>query len=193
LVETGYTGLGTLEFLMDHTGELYFMEMNTRVQVEHPVTEMVTGVDLVIEQIRAAAGEKLSLPDTRAWKFRGHAIECRVMAEDPDSFAPWPGKITEYHPPGGTGVRVDSGVFGGWTVPAMYDSLLAKVIVHASTRAEALSRMRRALDEYIIGGIRTNIALHKRLLADREVIAGEMTTATLERMLGEERAQKLGA
>jgi acetyl-CoA carboxylase biotin carboxylase subunit len=189
LVETGYTGLGTLEFLMDEDGKLYFMEMNTRVQVEHPVTEMVTGVDLVVEQIRAAAGEKLSLPDTRSWKFRGHSIECRVMAEDPESFAPWPGKITEYHPPGGTGVRVDSGVFGGWTVPAMYDSLLAKVIVHAPTREQALSRMRRALDEYIIGGIRTNIALHQRLLLDREVVAGTMTTATLERMLQEGRSQ----
>jgi acetyl-CoA carboxylase biotin carboxylase subunit len=183
VLETGYTSLGTLEFLMDEDRSLYFMEMNTRVQVEHPVTEMVTGVDLVVEQIRAAAGEKLALPDTRPWKFRGHAIECRIMAEDPRTFAPWPGKITEYHPPGGAGVRVDSGVFGGWTVPPHYDSLLAKVIVHAPTREQALIRMQRALAEYIIGGIRTNIDLHKQLLALPEVMNGTMTTRTVENFM----------
>jgi len=183
VLETGYTSLGTLEFLMDEDRSLYFMEMNTRVQVEHPVTEMVTGVDLVVEQIRAAAGEKLTLPDTRPWKFRGHAIECRIMAEDPRTFAPWPGKITEYHPPGGAGVRVDSGVFGGWTVPAHYDSLLAKVIAHAPTREQALIRMQRALDEYIVGGIRTNIPLHKQLLALPEVMDGSMTTRTVENFM----------
>jgi len=187
LRETAYVGLGTLEFLMDPSGQLYFMEMNTRLQVEHPVTEMVTGVDLVIEQIRAAAGEKLDLPDTRAWKFRGHAIECRIMAEDPDTFAPWPGKITEYHPPGGAGIRVDSGVFGGWVVPAAYDSLLAKVIAHAPTRREAIARMQRALDETIIGGIRTNVRLQKTLLADPEVLAGKMTTQSVERIVRERR------
>src|SRR6185436_15180889 len=181
--ETGYTTLGTLEFLMDERGELYFMEMNTRVQAEHPVTEMVTGVDLVEQQIRAAAGERLSLPDTRPWSFRGHAIECRINAEDPRTFAPWPGKITEYFPPGGTGVRVDSGVYGGWTVPQHYDSLLAKLIVHAASREEAIIRMRRALDEFIVGGIRTNIDLHKRLLEDDEVKAGTMTTRTIERLI----------
>ena len=150
------------------------MEMNTRVQVEHPVTEMVTGVDLVEQQIRVAAGEKLELPDTRPWSFRGHAIECRINAEDPRTFAPWPGLITEYHPPGGGGVRVDSGVYGGWRVPQHYDSLIAKVIVHAPTRAEAIARMRCALDEFIVGGIRTNIPLHKRLLArSRGSIAGD--------------------
>jgi len=180
---TGYTTLGTLEFLMDERGELYFMEMNTRVQVEHPVTEMVTGIDLVKEQIRAAAGEPVQLPDTRPWQFRGHAIECRINAEDPVTFAPWPGLITEYHPPGGGGVRVDSGVYGGWRVPSCYDSLIAKVIVQASTRAEALVRMDRALDELIIGGIRTNIALHKRLLRDPDVIAGRMSTRTIERLV----------
>jgi acetyl-CoA carboxylase biotin carboxylase subunit len=183
VAETGYTSLGTLEFLMDEDRSLYFMEMNTRVQVEHPVTEMVTGVDLVVEQIRAAAGEKLSLPDTRPWKFRGHAIECRIMAEDPRTFAPWPGKIIEYHPPGGAGVRVDSGVFGGWTVPPHYDSLLAKVIVHAPTREQALIRMQRALNEYIISGIRTNIDLHKQLLALPEVMDGRMTTRTVENFM----------
>jgi acetyl-CoA carboxylase biotin carboxylase subunit len=180
VLETGYTTLGTLEFLMDEGGELYFMEMNTRVQVEHPVTEMTTGIDLVVQQIRAAAGEKLELPDTRPWKFRGHAIECRIMAEDPATFAPWPGKITEYHPPGGAGVRVDSGVFGGFTVPAHYDSLLAKVIAHAPTRPEALARMLRALDEFIVGGIRTNIELHRELLQLPEVMEARMTTRTVE-------------
>jgi acetyl-CoA carboxylase biotin carboxylase subunit len=159
------------------------------VQVEHPVTEMTTGVDLVVEQIRAAAGEKLELGDTRPWRFRGHAIECRIQAEDPITFAPWPGKITEYHPPGGIGIRVDSGIFGGWTVPAHYDSLLAKVIAHAPTRDLALNRMRRALDEFIIGGIRTNIDLHKRLLDLPEVKEGRMTTRTVERMMAELKAK----
>ncbi len=190
ILETGYTSLGTLEFLMDDTGELYFMEMNTRVQVEHPVTEMATGVDLVVAQIRAAAGERLDLPDTRSWKFRGHAIECRIMAEDPATFAPWPGKILEYHPPGGAGVRVDSGVFGGWTVPSQYDSLLAKVIVHAPTRDLAIRRMRRALDEFIISGIRTNIPLQKRLLDLPEVRDGSMTTRTVENLMAADALQR---
>jgi acetyl-CoA carboxylase biotin carboxylase subunit len=183
--ETGYTSLGTLEFIMDEDQRLYFLEMNTRVQVEHPVTEMVTGLDLVSLQIRVASGEKLDLPDTRPWSFRGHAIECRINAEDPKTFAPWPGKITEYFPPGGAGVRVDSGVYGGWTVPQHYDSLLAKVIAHAPTRAEAIVRMRRALDEFIVGGIRTNLPLHRRLLADDEVTSGAMTTRTVERIIAE--------
>jgi acetyl-CoA carboxylase biotin carboxylase subunit len=183
--ETGYQSLGTLEFIMDEEKHLYFLEMNTRVQVEHPVTEMVTGLDLVALQIRVAAGEKLELPDTRPWSFRGHAIECRINAEDPRTFAPWPGLITEYFMPGGTGVRVDSGVYGGWTVPHHYDSLLAKVIAHAPTRAEAIMRMRRALDEFIVGGIRTNIRLHRRLLADEEVLAGTMTTRTVERIIAQ--------
>ncbi len=188
--ETGYTSLGTLEFLMDEDKSLYFMEMNTRVQVEHPVTEVVTGVDLVVEQIRAAAGEKLELPDTRPWKFRGHALECRIMAEDPETFAPWPGLITEYHPPGGGGVRIDSGVYGGWTVPQHYDSLLAKVIVHAPTREQAIVRMDRALDEFIIGGIRTNIDFHKRLMADVEVREGRMTTRTVERIMEQRKRER---
>jgi acetyl-CoA carboxylase biotin carboxylase subunit len=182
--ETGYTSLGTLEFLMDESGKLFFLEMNTRVQVEHTVTEMVTGLDLVACQIRIAAGEKLDLPDTRPWSFRGHAIECRINAEDPKTFAPWPGLITEWNTPGGAGVRVDSGVYGGWRVPADYDSLLAKLIVHGATRQEALARARRALDEFIVAGIRTNIELHKALLADHEVIAGTMTTRTVDRVTG---------
>jgi acetyl-CoA carboxylase biotin carboxylase subunit len=188
VAETGYTSLGTLEFLMDEHKNLYFMEMNTRVQVEHPVTEMVTGVDLVVEQIRAAWGEKLELPDTRPWRFRGHAIECRIMAEDPETFAPWPGRITEYHPPGGIGVRVDSGVFGGFQVPQHYDSLLAKVIAHGATREQALKRMQRALDEFIVGGIRTNIPLHKLLLSLPEVQAGHMTTRTVENLIAARQA-----
>jgi acetyl-CoA carboxylase, biotin carboxylase subunit len=183
--ETGYAGLGTLEFLMDERGELYFMEMNTRVQVEHPVTEMVTGLDLVAMQIRAAAGERISLPDTRPWSFRGHAIECRINAEDPRTFAPWPGCITEYHPPGGAGVRVDSGVYGGWRVPSCYDALLAKVIAHGANRAEAIARMRCALDEFIIGGIRTNIPLHQALLRDPDVVAGRISTRTIERVVSQ--------
>ncbi|WP_438020981.1 acetyl-CoA carboxylase biotin carboxylase subunit [Sorangium sp. So ce315] len=185
ILETGYTGLGTLEFLMDERGELYFMEMNTRVQVEHPVTEMVTGVDLVAQQILAAAGERLSLPDTRPWSFRGHAIECRINAEDPRSFVPWPGLITEYHSPGGVGIRVDSGVYGGFRVPSSYDSLVAKVIAHGATRAEAIARLRCALDEFIIGGIRTNIPLHQALLRDPDVIAGNISTHTIERVVSQ--------
>ncbi len=184
---TGYTTLGTLEFLMDADGKLYFMEMNTRVQVEHPVTEMVTGVDLVVEQMRAAAGQALTLPIKDEWRFRGHALECRVAAEDPETFAPSPGTITEYHPPGGAGVRVDSGVYGGWKVPSAYDSLLAKVIVHAPTRALALSRMRGALEEFIIAGIKTNIPFHQLLLQDEEVREGRMTTHTVERIVSERR------
>ncbi len=181
--ETGYTTLGTLEFLMDEQRRLYFMEMNTRVQVEHPVTEMVTGVDLVDQQIRVAAGEVINLPDDRTFRPRGHSIECRINAEDPKSFAPWPGLITEYHPPGGGGVRVDSGVYGGWRVPSTYDAMIAKVITHGQTRAEAIGRMRVALDELIVGGIRTNLPLHQALLRDPDVIEGRMSTRTIERVV----------
>ncbi len=180
--ETGYTSLGTMEFLMDERGELYFMEMNTRVQVEHPVTEMVTGLDLVAEQILIAAGARLALP-LKGITARGHSIECRINAEDPVTFAPSPGLITEYHPPGGAGVRVDSGVFGGWRVPPNYDSLLAKVIVHAPTRKQAIARMRRALDEFICEGIKTNIALHRRILDSAEFQSGDVSTRFLEKLL----------
>jgi acetyl-CoA carboxylase, biotin carboxylase subunit len=179
--ESGYRSLGTLEFLMDERGELYFMEMNTRIQVEHPVTEMVTGVDLVAEQIRVAAGLPVSFPD-KVITPRGHAIECRINAEDPETFAPWPGLITEYHPPGGAGVRVDDGVYGGYRVPAIYDSLIAKIISHGRTRAEAIARMRRALSETIVGGIRTSIPLHQRILAHEDFVAGRISTRFLERM-----------
>ncbi|MSP26203.1 MAG: acetyl-CoA carboxylase biotin carboxylase subunit [Myxococcales bacterium] len=180
---TAYHTVGTLEFLMDERGELYFMEMNTRIQVEHPVTEATTGIDLVEQQMLAAAGVKLTLPDTRPWRFRGHAIECRINAEDPRSFAPWPGLITEYHPPGGGGIRVDSGVYGGWRVPSCYDSLIAKVISYGQTRQEAIAKMRVALDEFIIGGIRTNIPLHKALLNHPDVLAGTMSTRTIEELV----------
>ena len=189
LTKSRYTSLGTLEFLMDASGALYFMEMNPRVQVEHPVTEMVTGVDLVELQIRAAAGEKLDLPDTRPWKFRGHAIECRILAEDSATFRASPGLITEYHPPGGTGVRVESGVYGGWTVSPHYDSLLAKLIVGAPTRDAARKRMVHALDEFIIGGIHTNLDLQRRLMVDPEVASGDATTVTVERVAAELRAE----
>ncbi|HEX5659693.1 MAG TPA: acetyl-CoA carboxylase biotin carboxylase subunit [Polyangiales bacterium] len=179
--DAGYVSLGTLEFLMDEKGELYFMEMNTRIQVEHPVTEMVTGVDLVAEQIRVAAGEPVSFPD-KVVQPRGHAIECRINAEDPDTFAPWPGLITEYHPPGGAGVRVDDGVYGGYRVPQIYDSLIAKIISHGRTRAEAIARMQRALSETIVGGIRTTIPLHQRILANEDFQAGRFSTRFLERL-----------
>ncbi len=182
LEETGYTSLGTLEFLMDETGDLYFMEMNTRLQVEHPVTELVTGIDLVESQIRVAAGEEVNLPSGRELGMRGHAIECRINAEDPRTFAPWPGLITEYHAPGGRNVRVDSGVYGGIRVPNNYDPMLAKLITHGATRAEAIARMRCALDEFIVGGIRTNIPLHKALMRDPDVVAGKMSTRTIERL-----------
>ncbi len=178
--ETGYHSLGTMEFLLDERGELYFMEMNTRVQVEHPVTEMVTGLDLVAEQILIARGGRLAIP--QRLNPRGHAIECRINAEDAVTFAPSPGKITEFHPPGGAGVRVDSGVYGGWTVPPHYDSLLAKVIVHAGTRAGAVARMRRALDEFILEGIRTNIPLHKRIMDHPRFQRGDVSTRFIEEL-----------
>jgi acetyl-CoA carboxylase biotin carboxylase subunit len=179
--ESNYTSLGTLEFLMDERGELYFMEMNTRIQVEHPVTEMVTGIDLVAEQIRIAAGQAPSFPE-RSLMPRGHAIECRINAEDPDTFVPWPGLITQYHPPGGAGVRVDDGVYGGYRVPSIYDSLIAKIISHGRTRAEAIARMRRALSETIIEGVRTTIPLHQRILTSSDYVEGRISTRFLERL-----------
>lgn len=190
LKDSGYTSLGTLEFLMDSSGQLFFMEMNPRVQVEHPVTEAVVGLDLVVLQIRAAAGEPLELPDTRPWKFRGHAVECRILAEDAHTFRASPGLITQYHPPGGAGVRVDSGVYGGFRVPPNYDSLLAKVIASGRTRDEALRRMAHALQEFIIAGIDTNVLLHERLIADPEVRSGKATTLTVERVAEALRAER---
>ncbi|RLB46082.1 MAG: acetyl-CoA carboxylase biotin carboxylase subunit [Deltaproteobacteria bacterium] len=179
--DSGYVSAGTLEFLMDENGNLSFMEMNTRIQVEHPVTELVTGIDLVAEQIRIASGEPIDFPEGDV-KPRGHAIECRFNAEDPDTFAPWPGLISEYHPPGGAGVRVDSGIYGGWRVPGDYDSMLVKVITHGRTRSEARRRMRRALAETIITGIRTNVPLHQRIIDHPDFVTGKLSTRFLERL-----------
>jgi acetyl-CoA carboxylase, biotin carboxylase subunit len=192
--ESGYRSLGTLEFLMDEKGSLYFMEMNTRVQVEHPVTEMVIGIDLIAEQIRIASGEQAffkTLPvfQNGGLEQRGHAIECRINAADPNTLIPWPGLITEYHPPGGAGIRVDGGIYGGWRVPKEYDSLLVKVIAHGRNRSEAIARIRRALDETIITGIRTNIDLHRRILTHSDFVAGKLSTHFLERLLGSTRVR----
>jgi acetyl-CoA carboxylase biotin carboxylase subunit len=177
----GYVGAGTIEFLLDEDGSFYFMEMNTRIQVEHPVTEMCTNFDLVKEQIRVAAGEPLSFT-MNGQRLRGHAIECRVNAEDPArNFQPSPGLITAYHPPGGPGVRVDTHIYAGYTVPPYYDSLLAKVIVHGNTREEALARMRQALDSFIIEGVTTTIPFLGRVMRHADFIAGKVDTKYLER------------
>jgi acetyl-CoA carboxylase biotin carboxylase subunit len=177
----GYSGAGTIEFLLDEDGAFYFMEMNTRIQVEHPVTEMCTNFDLVKEQIRVAAGEPLSFV-MNGHRLRGHAIECRVNAEVPArNFQPSPGTITAYHPPGGPGVRVDTHIYAGYTVPPYYDSLLAKVIVHGNTRDEALARMRQALDSFIIEGVTTTIPFLSRVMRHPDFVAGRVDTKFLER------------
>jgi acetyl-CoA carboxylase biotin carboxylase subunit len=177
----GYVGAGTVEFLLDTTGRFYFMEMNTRIQVEHPVTEMVTSFDLVKQQIKVAAGERLELT-LKGGKVRGHAIECRVNAEDPArAFQPCPGTITVYHPPGGPGVRVDTHIYAGYTVPPYYDSLLAKVIVHGATRTEALARMNQALDSFIIEGITTTIPFLRQVIQHPDFVKGDVDTKFLER------------
>ncbi len=178
----GYNSAGTVEFLVDKQNNFYFMEMNTRIQVEHPVTEMITGVDLVREQIRSAAGIPLRFKQEDI-KFRGHAIECRINAEDPFKFTPCPGKITAYHPPGGFGVRVDSFVYDQYSVVPNYDSLIGKLIVHADTREEAIKRMARALDEFRIEGIKTTIFFHKRIMAHKDFIEGDIDTSFLERIV----------
>jgi acetyl-CoA carboxylase biotin carboxylase subunit len=176
-----YVGAGTIEFLLDADGSFYFMEMNTRIQVEHPVTEMVTSFDLVKEQIRVAAGEPISFRG-EGGRLRGHAIECRINAEAPyRNFQPSPGLITAYHPPGGPGVRLDTHVYAGYTVPPYYDSLLAKVIVHGNTRQEALSRMGQALDSFIIEGVSTTIPFLSRIIRHSEFVAGQVDTRFLER------------
>ncbi|HLQ69574.1 MAG TPA: acetyl-CoA carboxylase biotin carboxylase subunit [Gemmatimonadales bacterium] len=177
----GYVGAGTIEFLLDEDGSFYFMEMNTRIQVEHPVTEMCTNFDLVKEQISVAAGAPLSFV-MNGHRLRGHAIECRVNAEDPSrNFQPSPGLITAYHPPGGPGVRVDTHIYAGYTVPPYYDSLLAKVIVHGNTRTEALARMRQALDSFIIEGVTTTIPFLGRVMRHPDFVAGKVDTKFLER------------
>ncbi len=181
LSEIGYRNAGTLEFLYQD-GQFAFIEMNTRLQVEHPVTEMVCGVDLVREQIRIAAGIPLGFGQDEI-RFNGHAIECRITAEDPDTFLPTPGRVTTYHAPGGLGVRVDSALYAGYTVPPYYDSLVAKLVVHGADRAMALMRLRRALEEFVIDGIATTLPLHRRIVEDAEFLAGEYTIHWLERFV----------
>ena len=179
-----YRGAGTFEFLFQD-GEFYFIEMNTRVQVEHPVTEMITGIDIVQSQIRIAAGEKLPFRQ-KDIQFRGHAIECRINAEDPYRFTPSPGKITSYHPPGGPGIRVDSHVYHGYTVPPYYDSMVGKVIAYGATRDQAIRRMRVALSEMVVEGIRTNLPLHQELLNDARFVRGGVSIHYLENKLLQE-------
>jgi acetyl-CoA carboxylase biotin carboxylase subunit len=176
-----YSGAGTIEFLYEN-GEFYFIEMNTRVQVEHPVTERITGVDIVYEQIRVASGEKLSLSQDQV-QFNGHAIEVRINAEDPQTFAPSPGKITFYHPAGGVGVRVDSAVYQGYVIPPYYDSLIGKLIVYGRTRAECMQRLRRAVDEFVVDGVKTTLPLFQRLIKEPEIIAADYDIHWLEKYL----------
>jgi len=179
-----YNNLGTIEFLLDERGEFFFMEMNTRIQVEHPVTETVTGIDLLKEQIRLAAGEELGRSQ-KSIALRGHAIEMRINAEDPVTFAPSPGLITAYHAPGGLGVRVDSVAYEQYRVLPFYDSMVAKLIVSADSRPAAIMRARRALQEYVVEGIKTNISFHKRLLQFEPFVQGRYDTRTVERLLAE--------
>jgi acetyl-CoA carboxylase, biotin carboxylase subunit len=176
-----YLGVGTVEFLYED-GKFYFIEMNTRIQVEHPVTEMITDIDLILEQIRVAAGSDLDLDQSHV-KFHGHAIECRINAENPVSFRPSPGKIVHYHPPGGLGVRVDSAVYHGYTIPPYYDSLVGKLIVHGKTRSECLMRLKRALDEFVVDGIETTLPLFRALARDKEIIDGDYHIHWLEDFL----------
>ena len=183
-----YRGAGTFEFLYEG-GEFFFIEMNTRVQVEHPVTEMITGIDIVQEQIRVAAGEKLRFRQ-KDIQLRGHAIECRINAEDPYRFTPSPGRITSYHPPGGPGIRVDSHIYQGYTVPPNYDSMVGKVIAYGATREQAIARMRIALSEMVIEGIQTNIPLHRELLNDTRFIRGAVSIHYLEQKLSQEQKKK---
>ena len=182
LRKLGYRNAGTLEFLYQD-GRFAFIEMNTRLQVEHPVTEMVCGIDLVREQIRIAAGAELGYGQQDI-RFYGHAIECRINAEDPVSFMPTPGRVTAFHAPGGLGVRIDSALYAGYFVPPYYDSMVAKLIVHAPTRVEAINRMRRALDEFAIVGIQTTVPLHRRIVDDPEFQAGDYTIHWLEQFVG---------
>jgi acetyl-CoA carboxylase, biotin carboxylase subunit len=183
--ELGYLGVGTVEFLYED-GTFSFIEMNTRIQVEHPVTEEITDIDLILEQIRIAAGGDLDFVQGDI-RFHGHAIECRINAENPSTFRPSPGKIVHYHPPGGLGVRVDSAVYHGYTIPPFYDSLVGKLIVRGKTRAEALMRLRRALDEFVIDGIETTVPLFQALLREQEIIDGDYHIHWLEDFLARTR------
>jgi acetyl-CoA carboxylase, biotin carboxylase subunit len=179
--EIEYLGVGTVEFLYED-GKFYFIEMNTRIQVEHPVTEMITDIDLIFEQIRVAAGANLAIKQSDV-KFHGHAIECRINAENPVSFRPSPGKILHYHPPGGLGVRIDSAVYQGYTIPPYYDSLVGKLIVHGKTRTECLMRLKRALDEVVVDGIETTLPLFRALVREKDVIDGNYHIHWLEQFL----------
>src|SRR5262245_33363472 len=179
--EIGYLGVGTVEFLYED-GKFYFIEMNTRIQVEHPVTEMITDIDLIFEQIRVAAGSNLSIKQSDV-KFHGHAIECRINAENPVSFRPSPGKIMHYHAPGGLGVRIDSAVYQGYSIPPYYDSLVGKLIVHGKTRTECLMRLKRALDEVVVDGIETTLPLFRALVRENDIIDGNYHIHWLEQFL----------
>jgi acetyl-CoA carboxylase biotin carboxylase subunit len=183
-----YWNAGTIEFLVDSRGNLYFLEMNTRIQVEHPVTEMTTGLDLVYLQIRIASGKELPITQDDV-EIRGHSIECRISAEDPVTFMPSPGKITAFHTPSGPGVRVDTAAYSECTIPPFYDSLIAKVIVHAPSRKAAISRMRRALDMMIVEGIRTNIPAHIKVLEDPDFVRGDIDTNFMLRFDTKERSR----
>ena len=189
-IRIGYRGAGTFEFLFED-GRFYFIEMNTRIQVEHPVTERITGIDLVAEQLRIAAGRPLTIRQEDIVP-RGHAIECRINAEDPETFMPCPGLIRHYHPPGGPGVRVDSHIYEGYKVPSNYDSMIGKLIVHGATREQAIARMRVALSETVIGGIKTNIPLQQRIMADPGFQQGGMNIHYLEKRLKEHRDTGMG-
>lgn len=180
-IDINYEGAGTFEFLYEN-GEFYFIEMNTRIQVEHPVTELITGIDIIQEQLRIASGEPLSIKQEDV-TITGHAIECRINAEDPVSFLPSPGKINLYHPPGGPGIRMDSHIYSSYSVPPYYDSLIGKLISYGADRNQAIARMRQALDEFIIDGIKTNIPLHQKLMRDSEVIKGGFDIHYLEKKM----------
>jgi acetyl-CoA carboxylase biotin carboxylase subunit len=185
-----YTNAGTFEFLMDHDGRFYYMETNTRLQVEHPVTEMVTGIDIVKEQIRIAAGERLSFKQSEV-TFSGHSIECRVNAEDPETFAPSPGTIRTFSVPGGPGVRVDTFAHAECTVPPYYDSMIAKIIVHGRDRQEAIARMRRTLDMTVIEGIKTSVPLHQKIIAEADFLAGRLSTGFMDRFMPKQKKSSL--
>jgi len=187
IAKLGYQGAGTIEFLYED-GRFYFIEMNTRLQVEHPVTEQITGIDLVREQIRVASGLPLSVSQKDV-RFEGHAIECRINAEDPATFAPSPGKVTDYHAPGGLHVRVDSALYDNYRIPPYYDSLIAKLIVYGANRNECLARLHRALEEYVIGGPKTTIPLHQALIEDPEFIDGDYSIKWLEKWLADKKAE----
>jgi len=190
-IRIGYRGAGTFEFLFEN-GRFYFIEMNTRVQVEHPVTEMITGIDLVAEQLKIASGQKLSLKQSDI-VLNGHAIECRINAEDSETFIPSPGQITGFYPPGGPGVRVDTHIYSGYNVPPHYDSMIGKLIVHGPNRETAIARMRVALSEMVIDGIKTNIAMQHRILLDKGFQAGGQNIHYLEKRLAERNSRKMGA